>query len=89
MDIVRINGGRILRVRGFSGTNMAFLLNTDGMCVILSRQLMAGGDDIGNLRPIHWENHRMKSNRYPVFRTAVTSSGEKNIHEERIWKIKS
>lgn len=48
-----------------------------------------GGDEIGNLLPIHWENHRMKSNRYPVFRTAVTSSGEKNIHEERIWKIKS
>jgi len=46
-----------------------------------------GTDDIGNLYAIHWENHRMKSNRYPVFRTAVTASGEKNIHEERIWKI--
>lgn len=46
-----------------------------------------GTDDIDNLYPIHWENHRMKSNKYPVIMTAVTAEGEKNIHEKRIWRI--
>lgn len=48
----------------------------------------AGGtNDIDNLYPIQWENHRRKSNQYPVFRTAVTADGEKNIHVEQIWRI--
>ena len=46
-----------------------------------------GKSDIDNLFPIHWENHRFKSIHFPVFKTAVTSDGEKNIHEERIWRI--
>ncbi len=46
-----------------------------------------GTDDIDNLCAIQWENHRRKSNHYPVFKTVVTAEGDKNIHEERIWRI--
>lgn len=46
-----------------------------------------GTNDLDNLCAIHWENHRRKSNQFPVFKTAVTAEGDKNIHEERIWRI--
>lgn len=46
-----------------------------------------GADNVSNLYPIQWENHRMKANRYPVFKTAVTAEGERNIRQEKKWKI--
>ena len=46
-----------------------------------------GTDDLANLLPIHWQNHHSKDKDYPVFKTAVTASQDKNINEERIWKI--
>ncbi len=46
-----------------------------------------GTNDIDNLYPIQWENQRRKSNHFPVFKTAVTAKGEKNVHMELLWKI--
>lgn len=46
-----------------------------------------GTNELENLYPIHWKNHLKKSNQYPVFRTVVTASGDKNVNEERIWRI--
>lgn len=46
-----------------------------------------GSNAIDNLRPIHWKNHQRKANNYPVFRTSVTSQGDKNVNDEQVWRI--
>lgn len=47
-----------------------------------------GTNEVDNLYPIHRQNNLRRSNEYPVFKTAVTAKGDKNISEERIWRIK-
>jgi hypothetical protein len=49
---------------------------------------MGGSDDVSNLLPLHWKNNVAKSNRYPEFKTVVTSIGNKNIEKERSWTVK-
>lgn len=38
-----------------------------------------GGDNIDNLRPLHWQNNDSKGDDYPVYYTAVLAEGVKNV----------
>lgn len=38
-----------------------------------------GGDNIDNLRPLHWQNNDSKGDDYPVYYTAVLAEGGKNV----------
>jgi 5-methylcytosine-specific restriction endonuclease McrA len=44
---------------------------------------LGGGDDIDNLRPLHWQNNLSKGDDFPRYKSSVTSNGSKNIEEER------
>ena len=46
-----------------------------------------GSDEIGNLVPLHWKNNETKGADTPVFKTSVSSSGNKNIERIRQWRI--
>lgn len=46
-----------------------------------------GTDDISNLRPLQWENNRSKSDDYPIWQSAVSSQGFRNITKEQTWQI--
>lgn len=47
-----------------------------------------GTNDIDNLLPIHRQNNLRRANDYPIFHTAITASGDKNVSEDQIWRIK-
>lgn len=47
-----------------------------------------GTNDTDNLLPIHRQNNLRRANDYPMFHTAITASGNKNISEDQIWRIK-
>jgi hypothetical protein len=40
---------------------------------------MGGDDALVNLRPMHWENARSKSNDFPTYTSAKSSEGYQNI----------
>jgi len=42
-------------------------------------QSRGGGDDLENLRPMHWRNNESKSDDYPHYKAVITSDGTKNI----------
>ena len=44
-----------------------------------------GSDSINNLQPLHWANNRSKADNYPSFETVVSSSGNKNIPQQKKW----
>ena len=46
-----------------------------------------GSNDVDNLLPIHRQNNLRRANDYPIFHTAITSNGNKNISEDQIWRI--
>lgn len=46
-----------------------------------------GTNDIDNLLPIHRKNNLRRDNDYPVFHTAITVSGDKNVSQDQIWRI--
>ena len=46
-----------------------------------------GSDEPSNLLPVHWRNNIIRADRYPVFKSGVTSDGENNIDKEQSWKI--
>lgn len=46
-------------------------------------QALGGGDDLLNLRPLHYLNNRSKSIDYPSYIACVKFNGETNITEER------
>ena len=46
-----------------------------------------GADDVENLYPINRKNNICKADAYPIFKTVVTSDGEKNIIKEQVWQI--
>ncbi len=48
-----------------------------------------GTDDINNLNAMHWRNNMRKSNDYPVFFSELTANGNRNIEEEKQWRIRS
>lgn len=48
-----------------------------------------GGDEISNLFPLHWRNNEAKSDNTPIFSTAVSSEGNKNIEKVQTWKAPS
>lgn len=48
---------------------------------------LGGGDELDNLRAMHWENNNAKGDDFPSYRAVVTSDGNKNIHSERNFKI--
>lgn len=48
-----------------------------------------GSDNLGNLRPLHWQNNRTKGNDYPKFKTSISSDGNKNVEKEQNWEYKS
>ncbi|MBS1515222.1 MAG: HNH endonuclease [Bacteroidetes bacterium] len=41
-----------------------------------------GTDDEINLRPMHWENNRSKSDDFPDYTSSITSDGNKNIDKQ-------
>ncbi len=47
-----------------------------------------GTDELKNLKPIHWQNNRYKSDNYPNFDTCVASEGNINISKIQSWKVK-
>ena len=47
---------------------------------------MGGGDEERNLQPIHWRNNLSKMDKYPEFRTIVSSNGNRNILKEQLWR---
>ena len=49
---------------------------------------MGGSDNIGNLQAIHWKNNRTKSDNYPSFETAVSSTSNYNIMYRQSWTYK-
>lgn len=69
---------------GLSGLQAPFGWSIDH----LKPRSMGGSDDVSNLLPLHWKNNVAKSNRYPEFKTVVTSLGNKNIEKERSWTVK-
>ena len=46
---------------------------------------MMGSDFISNLQPLQWQNNRSKGDNYPSFETVVSSSGNKNILQQKRW----
>ena len=46
-----------------------------------------GNDDIANLNPLHWRNNLSKGADSPIFKTSVSSEGNKNIYIEKTWRI--
>ena len=46
-----------------------------------------GSDEPSNRLPVHWRNNIIRADRYPVFKSGVTSDGENNIDKEQSWKI--
>ena len=48
-----------------------------------------GGDDLVNLFPIHWRNNESKGDKTPIFDTAISSEGNKNIERKQTWTIPS
>lgn len=50
---------------------------------------LGGGDELENLRAMHWENNNAKGNDYPSYNAAVTAKDNKNIHIEQSYSINS
>ena len=48
---------------------------------------LGGGDQIDNLVPAHWRNNLIKSNKYPVFETVVTSKDGQNVERVQRWRV--
>lgn len=48
-----------------------------------------GGDELVNLFPIHWRNNEAKGDKTPIFDTAISSEGNKNIERKQTWTIPS
>lgn len=46
-----------------------------------------GSDDMSNLNPLHWRNNLKKGADMPIFKTSVTSNGNRNVFIEKTWKI--
>jgi len=42
-------------------------------------QSKGGGDDLVNLRPMHWKNNISKGDNYPVYSTSILAADDKNI----------
>ena len=53
------------------------------------RPVSKGGTDaLDNLYPLHWRNNNFKSDNYPNFQTAITSSDKTNIEEIKSWRAR-
>ena len=46
-----------------------------------------GGNELVNLRPLHWENNLKKSDDFPSYNTEITSEGNKNIRLEQSFTV--
>ena len=47
-----------------------------------------GGDNfLPNLRPMHWENNRTKSDDYPTYNTKITSEGTSNVEKPQTFTV--
>ena len=42
-------------------------------------QAKGGGDEMENLRPLHWQNNDSKGVDYPVYNTAILAEEDKNV----------
>ena len=49
---------------------------------------IGGGDNIGNLSPIHCRNNRKKGNDFPEFYTEISSYENRNIDKLQSWIVK-
>lgn len=50
-------------------------------------KVRGGDDNILNLRPVHWKNNIAKGSSFPVYYSAVTADGDKNVARVNQFKV--
>ena len=50
-------------------------------------EALGGGNEIENLRAMQWENNISKGDDFPSYKSKVQSKGNKNIYEEKQYKV--
>lgn len=48
---------------------------------------MGGGDDLINLRAMHWENNVSKGDDFPSYKSVLKADGNKNVRIEGQFKV--
>lgn len=46
-----------------------------------------GNNELENLVPLHWQNNQIKAADYPIFKTMLSSDGNRNIEMIRKWQL--
>lgn len=62
-------------VKNEYGKNSAFGWEVDHVYP----QIKGGSNDLVNLRPMHWENNRSKSDDYPNYDSAICAEDNRNV----------
>ncbi len=46
-----------------------------------------GGDELDNLRPMHWRNNLAKGDDFPIYNVAVQADGMDNVYYDTTYKV--